>query len=53
MLLRVFSVALFYFSSFSSIQHDNFPEEEVSHKSRFLCHSLFHIGSLQDCKGVT
>lgn len=53
MLFRVFSVALFYSSSFSNIQRDNFSEEEVSHKSDFLCHSLFHIGNLQDCKGVT
>lgn len=38
-------------------QHDNFSEKEVSHKishkSDFLCHSLFHIGNLQGCKGVT
>ena len=54
-LFRVFSVvvALPFFCSFSNIQHDNFSEEEISCKSDFLCRSLFHIGNLQDYKGVT
>lgn len=53
-LFRLFSVvALPFFCTFSNIQHDNFSEEEISHKSDFLCRSLFHIGNLQDCGGVT